>query len=414
MHSEGGTSPEMVVRSSKFCPQLTSARFFAAAAVVLYHYQDEVAPLSTSGLGSPLRNLLERGFVGVTFFFVLSGYILSLNYLEKFKSREMDIKGFFVARFARIYPLYIVSVLVCIPYVFFDPAKIPHGEDIINLRSHPVSAAVMYLLGAESHWPDNVGRLTVLPTWSISTEFFFYLLFPLFALVTSRLTRTQAKLGMLIVGSWALAYSLLFHFVRLSDILFFLHPNQSQVINDFIFQRPVSGIHANWPIFAIGMLTFRAFDGQLSPEVKMWLPRVVVFFLIANSIWYVLQPKELQIGLFFLTKYFDALPLFTMGILWLHKGSGKIHTWLGNPKQVLLGEISFALYLVHSPVRLAARFLIARPLGLIEASPMFFIPCWIVSLALSWVAWKYIEVPARTAILGAWKRRQERRRALAV
>lgn len=360
------------------------------------------------------RNLLDRGFLGVTFFFVLSGYILSLNYLEKFRSGTADLKSFFVARFARIYPLYIASVILCVPYVFTNPALSPYGHHITDLRANPLSATLMYLLGAESHWPDGVGRLTVLPSWSISTEFFFYLLFPAFAWVVGRLSRRQAQIGLVLVALWGLGVALMFQFASMANVLFFLPREKVQVINDFVFQKMVSGIHTNWPLFATGMLAYRGFEGELSATLKTWIPRLLVLFWIANPLWYVLQPRQLFNELFFVTKFFDALPLCVLSILWLHKGGGQLHSWLGNKTLVFLGEISFALYLVHSPMRLAGRFLIAKPLGIPEASPLFYIPMWILTLLASWAAWKYIEVPARGAILGAWKRRRTESRPTAV
>ncbi len=393
-------------RASAFCPQLTSARFFAAAVVVLYHYHNEVAPLGPNGETTIFRNLVDHGFLGVTFFFILSGYILSLNYLERFRTGAVSILSFFVARFARIYPLYLCSVLVCLPYVFLDPAKFPHGENILAMRQAPLSAAAMYLLGAESHWAAAVGKIEVLPTWSISTEFFWYLLFPAFALLICRFTRSQAKVGMVIVGAWAFLNAVVFHFCSLADILFFLPPETAAIINDFYFQKAHEGIHMNWPLFAFGMLTFKGFEGGLSEDVKRYLPWTIGILTIINCAWYAIQPIEYREGLFLLTKNFEGLALFGALIMWLHKGTGKLHSLLGHPKLVLLGEISFALYLVHSPLRLASRFFIARPLGISESSPFFYVPLWALSLVISWLAWKYIEVPARGAILSSWKRRQ--------
>jgi peptidoglycan/LPS O-acetylase OafA/YrhL len=402
-------------RTPEFCPQLTSARFFAAAVVVLYHFHNEVAPLGPNGETTILRNLVDRGFLGVTFFFILSGYILSLNYLQRFRAGTTSMASFFVARFARIYPLYLLSVLVCLPYVFLDPSKFPHGENIIALRQHPISAATMYLLGAESHWAEAVGKIAVLPTWSISTEFFWYLLFPAFALVICRLNRTQAKIGMILVGTWAFLTAVVFHFCSLADIIFFLPPDRVAIINDFIFQKAHEGIHMNWPLFAFGMLTFKGFEGELSAEIKKYLPWTIGVIALINCAWYAVQPVEFREGLLLMTKNFEGLALFGLLILWLHKGNGKIHTWLGHPKLVVLGEISFALYLVHSPLRLVSRFFVAKPLGIPEASPLFYVPLWGLSLAISWVAWKYVEVPARRAILGAWKQREAKRvRHLAV
>lgn len=381
---------------------------------MLYHYHKELSPLLPDGSATIFRNLIDRGFVGVTFFFVLSGYILSLNYLDKFKSKAVSLSAFFVARFARIYPLYIVSVIACIPYVFTNPALSPHGQDITNLRANPVSASLMYLLGAESHWPGEVGRLTVLPSWSISTEFFFYLLFPAFSWLVSRLSRRQAQIGLVLVSLWSLALAVVFQFAALSKVLFFIHPDRVAIINDFVFQKVVAGIHTNWPLFAIGMLAYKGFEGELSPIMRKWLPRLLVFFWVTTLLWYALQPRFLFVGLFFLTKKFDALPLCVLTIMWLHKGSGNLHAWLGNKTLVLLGEISFAMYLVHSPVRLAGRFFIAQRLGIQEASPLFYVPMWAITLLLSWIAWKYIEVPARGAILGAWKRRRTESQPTAV
>lgn len=407
--SEGSNAQSFAQQSRSFCPQLTSARFFAAAYVVIFHYHNEVFPLGPNGELSLIRNLVDRGYIGVTFFFILSGYILSLNYLDKLKEKAVSIGSFFVARFARLYPLYIASVIACIPYAFMNPYLMPHGESVINLRENAFSASVMYLFCAESLWPAGVGRFLVLPSWSISTEFSFYLLFPVFAWVVNRLNRTQAKVGLILVGLFALAYAVVYHFVSMSRILFFLPPETADNINTFVYQSVVSGIHANWTSFAVGMLAYRAFEGELSQLASKWLPRLLGFFLVASTLWYMLQPVHLRVDLFILSKNVDCLPLCTLAILWLHKGSGKLHTWLGHSKLVLLGEISYALYLVHSPIRLASRFLIYKPLGIPEASPLFYIPLWIISLVVAWLAWKYIEVPARRKILKAWKEREARR-----
>jgi peptidoglycan/LPS O-acetylase OafA/YrhL len=380
---------------------------------VLYHYHNELSPLGPNGEATLFRNLIDRGFLGVTFFFVLSGYILSLNYLGRFGEKVVDIKSFFVARFARIYPLYILSVVACSPYVLFNPAAVPHGEDIANLRSHPWSAIAMYVLGAESHWSKQVGRLTVLPSWSISTEFFFYLLFPGCAWIVSRLSSRQAKIALTAVFGWTALWLCIYHFMLLSKVLFFLDPATVQAIDDFVFQRPTSGIHTNLPLFLSGMLTYRAFEKEEQNRLKRWLSPVLLSIIVVTFSWFILQPRESFTKLEFFTRYLEFLPFCTTCMLWLHKGGGRVHEWLGNKTLVILGEMSFALYLVHSPVRLAGRFLIAKPLGIPEASPLFYIPLWAISLGLSWLAWKLIEVPARKAILGKWHQLREKSNARA-
>jgi peptidoglycan/LPS O-acetylase OafA/YrhL len=63
----------------EFFPQLTSVRFFAALIVILYHYHKEFSPY----LPGPILNFVEHGYVGVSFFFVLSGFILAANYNDR-------------------------------------------------------------------------------------------------------------------------------------------------------------------------------------------------------------------------------------------------------------------------------------------------------------------------------------------
>src|SRR5713101_642898 len=89
---------------------LTSLRFFAAVHVILFH-------MTMNRIGTyPLlvRNFLLASPIGVVFFFVLSGFILTYNYVRKDKP-VTDSRSFWRARFARIYPVYVLSLGVGLP-----------------------------------------------------------------------------------------------------------------------------------------------------------------------------------------------------------------------------------------------------------------------------------------------------------
>lgn len=398
MAQPGGAQELPVTRTPAFCPQLTSLRFFAAAVVVLYHYHAEVVPN-----GPPfLKNLFMHGFVGVTVFFVLSGYILSLNYLERFKNKTTNVKDFWVARLARIYPLYIVMLLAVSPYVLLNPAKFPNGQEIINLRENPVSATLMYVLGAESHWPMSVGRLP-LPSWSISTEFFFYALFPLFAYIVSRLSRTACAVGIGVVSLYTVLHTWGFYAGAHNQPLLFLSPEEVHKFSGWFYNSYFAGIHSNWPLFATGMLAYKLFDIEFSQAAKRLLGIGCAVVLAVSLLIFATMDGVKVEEFIFPSKNLLPIPMCILLVAWLHKGTGKVHTWLGNKTLVLLGEISFALYLVHSPLRLMGRFFLARPLGIPETSPLFYIPMWGLSLLCAWLAWKWVEVPARRAVLKAWK-----------
>lgn len=81
-------------------PSLTSLRFFAALLVVLHHMP-----------GEPF----VEGYVGVTFFFILSGFILSHSYAERLGDGSCSASDFWIARVARVYPLHVVTLLLAVP-----------------------------------------------------------------------------------------------------------------------------------------------------------------------------------------------------------------------------------------------------------------------------------------------------------
>ena len=90
---------------------LTGLRFFAAFAVVIYHF---TGPALT-GWPTPLVNIAGSGFVAVSLFFLLSGFILSYNYLDPNGAMRGTKRSFYSSRFARIYPAYLLAFLVAAP-----------------------------------------------------------------------------------------------------------------------------------------------------------------------------------------------------------------------------------------------------------------------------------------------------------
>src|SRR5436309_1728966 len=84
-------------------PALTSLRFAAAFAVMLLHYFYQ-----TSLTNPVLKHFLEHFNAGVSFFFVLSGFILVYTYYDRFTTNLSFIGSFAKTRFARIYPVYFV------------------------------------------------------------------------------------------------------------------------------------------------------------------------------------------------------------------------------------------------------------------------------------------------------------------
>lgn len=145
---------------------LTSLRFFAAFMVLCHHsaifYLRDIPPV---------RALARPGFIGVAFFFVLSGFVLTWSYKPSLPNRT-----FYWRRFARIYPLHITTLIVA--FFVLEP-------DWGGSRSVRTIAENVFLLQA---WSPIERTSSVLNgvSWTLACEAFFYALFPFLFVALSR------------------------------------------------------------------------------------------------------------------------------------------------------------------------------------------------------------------------------------
>ena len=150
-------------------PALTGLRFVLALWVILDHLTGPGMMLDAAAraLPYPMYALIRGGYLAVTTFFVLSGFVLVRSYAgRQWNSRNLLRYG--VGRMARVYPVYALSLLMVAPFILADP---------VPLKAPLVAAHGLLLQGWMGHLP--VGWNT--PAWSLSCEMFFYLAFPLAA-----------------------------------------------------------------------------------------------------------------------------------------------------------------------------------------------------------------------------------------
>jgi peptidoglycan/LPS O-acetylase OafA/YrhL len=150
---------------------LTGLRYLAAMLVVVHHAVSN--PNHPDGMVNlaAVRPLATLGYTGVAFFFALSGFVLAWSWQPGRRPRE-----FWVRRFARVYPLYIVTWLLAIPLMLWlgrnvDGLTVLLGTLLLHAWSS--DSSVVFALNA--------------PSWSLSCEAFFYALFPLLILPLAKL-----------------------------------------------------------------------------------------------------------------------------------------------------------------------------------------------------------------------------------
>src|SRR5439155_11201998 len=141
--------------------RLTGLRFYAALLVYLYHVVWTVPGVNALSGSSLFSNAAD---IGVSFFCFLSGFILTYNYADVFRDgiSAANYTRFVWDRLTKIYPVHVLTLLLVLPIAIFSP-HLP-----LDWRAVP-----LHLFLLQCFWPSSN-----VPSWSISCEWFFYLLAP--------------------------------------------------------------------------------------------------------------------------------------------------------------------------------------------------------------------------------------------
>lgn len=313
---------------------LTGLRFFAVLLVVLHHFWRPSGPAPTgvpAFLWEGVGRLAAHGFIGVSLFFVLSGFVLAHTYDRP--AQTLSRRRFWAARFARIYPMYLLALAVALPDLLSDIALLvaKHGATFGTAWGALKAVAVLALVQS---WLPSFAMFWNGPAWSLSAEAFFYLLFPLLLATPCyrRLSPRGAIRGMVLLGALVLGMGIFLYALRLA------HPGMDpyQVIG----MAPIFRL----PEFLAGMLLGRVFvrTGPFASRLGASLVGglALVAFLLLNG--GLAVPDELAIGL--------NLPLVVALVGGLAFGAGPVARLFSHRWAVMLGEASYGIYLLHVPI----------------------------------------------------------------
>jgi peptidoglycan/LPS O-acetylase OafA/YrhL len=345
---------------------LTSIRFFAALWVVFFHLR-QILPFPIF-----LRPVIDRGYVGVSLFFMLSGFILTYNYLPRTFTRA----DFWHARFARIWPMYMVGLALGLPAFFHSVAQ----------RGVPGFSSAIMSLTLTQAWNPKTAVAWNAPGWSLSCEVFFYLLFPWTLALGSSLSKNHRWISLASVWLLSIIAPLVYLWIRPEGLV---SPESHAAWLSVIRFNPM----LRFPEFVLGVILGVAYlDGFRLPK-----PRIAVVTSILALLTVLVLGKNLPYPLF---HNGILAPLFALCIV----GLAADDFGLGSPTLLLLGEASYSLYIIHSPV--------------LSWSKAFFdllhvtVPAWLfgttflaVSIVASVCTYKLIELPVKNVLC----RRQHKR-----
>lgn len=286
---------------NKRIEQLTFTRFISALLIFIGHFSSKTDYLSRIGANIWLN-------FGVAYFFILSGFVLTISYLDKVE--KIDLKlfyNFMLSRLARVYPIYLLAmVLMMFIDALWQQRYYPLGEILLNVT----------LLQA---W--NPPKLINFPSWSLSCEFFFYACFLPLLLKVKRI-----KEGKEFVVIASIYLGILVGFVLLFDILKF---DLGDRLNPLV----------HIPQFIIGMITAVIFiknekKVEISSETNISLLVIIILFVLFNK---PLSGREPEL-----------LPAYVVFLLLIAHRSFPFAALFSKRIFVLLGNASYGLYIFQA------------------------------------------------------------------
>jgi peptidoglycan/LPS O-acetylase OafA/YrhL len=161
---------------------LTGLRCFAAINIVLFHFSNP----KWFGLLAPVIN---AGYVSVSYFILLSGFVMAYNYSARARDGQLDVTRYYKARFTRLYPIYLLSLLLAWRMIPLERSTHSTGMFWTGMVLTP-----LLLQG----WVPVLATFLNTPAWTMSAESFFYLLFPRMARwkKPERIRNQVGKLGL--------------------------------------------------------------------------------------------------------------------------------------------------------------------------------------------------------------------------
>ncbi len=349
--------------------QITFTRFIAALTVVFFHYGQTVFPANIPFL---FENV-TAGPIAVGYFYVLSGFIMAIAYYQpdSHKQQAINKKKYWIARFARIYPVYLLALLLMVAAKY--KTLVDNGDSI-----------ALQVLLLQSWFPGHPITLNT-PGWSLSVEAFFYLCFPF-------LLMWVYKQGIKALAIFCIALWLITQIILLVQLNSSAYAPKTH-LHDFIYYNPLMHLSSFVAGLLVGIYLKHSSEKQTTKNNCFWLG--FSFLVIFLLIW--ARPHlESFLGIKIALTNGLLAPAFLCFIIFLARSENIVtqifkHKWL-----ILLGEASYSLYILQKPIHGLYDKIIVPRIHLSET--VHFYVFLIGLIIISILSYKYFETPMRKLI----------------
>lgn len=340
----------------KYRSEIDGLRALAVLPVILFH----------AGF-----DWFSGGFIGVDVFFVISGYLITTIIISEMDEGKFSIINFYERRARRILPALFFVILTCIPFawLWFTPDDLRNfGQSLVAVSTF--SSNILFWL--ESGYFDTHAEMKpLLHTWSLAVEEQYYIVFPIFLMLSWRLGLNCVLgilsiffLGSLVLADWSTQYA-----------------SDPTIISGAFFLLPTRGWELLIGVFIAFYLKYRrTFSSIYINQILSFFG----FFLICYSI--ISFDKTTPFP-----SFYTLIPTIGTGLIILFAASETlIHRLLSLKIFVGIGLISYSAYLWHQPL-----FAFARHLTINQTSNFLFIVLIMITFLLAWLTWRIVEKPFR-------------------
>lgn len=349
---------------------LTGLRFLAAFYVFIFHV-DMPTRTPLTWLPDWGRTIVRQGFLGVTVFFVLSGFVLIYSHLKDFPAAQWPSISYWLKflykRLARLYPAFLAGWLAVL---------------LLNLRLHSLPSWWLALMSAtftQTYFP----RMAMLwydgGAWSVANEWFFYLFFPLLLPMALRWLRSSRAVVLALAGVIIIQAAL--------AVAIYLNPSWNQYVNFFCFPP------ARLPEFVVGILI-----GLGVLRFGWCLPAwVAVLGVAAEMLWLANTP-----AMFLANRLLHHLTLVPVLVLLLvvlaQPRQSPLFGWLATPFMQHLGEISYCFYITQIVLSFLLDALMEK--GVVQHTSLLVLPIGLLlNLAAAEALHRLVEKPAHAWLM---------------
>ena len=361
--------------------------------MLVLHYRDLLGPLPAW-----LLRAIVGGQFGVTFFFVLSGFILTYRYREWF-GRGVSSASYWRFqrfRFARVYPVYLLGLLLDTPWHLIERAQAG------RLAAEAPTFAVSWLLnlvGLQA-WVPVVpyAMFWNTPAWSLAAEFFFYAAFPWLCCALARLGTSTARLAAALLATvlgGALLYAVVIYAM---NYVWQLAPQTQYLV--IVYNPLLRG--SEFLAGCVAGQSFLLMQSKPAPLMPTESGRNVLVALCLTAIAARIAmpgysgPSSLLWLLDGAFKYAVFILPFVGLVVAVASGRTWLSPLLDRPWMVLLGEASYSLYIIHWSVVTVLHLKLLGPLG----TPPVHAAALVATVLMSVVCYRVVEVPWRRCLRG--------------